>query len=338
VTTKASRISSCSFALVDMVRANCTPLTPGARRGRPAGATLQRLLGRDRAGLMITQPIEAPADVAFRHICQLGLEGTVSKRLGSRYESGLKTINPNAPALLRLQEQEWPRDSSFGLFPSRDRTACDRCRYERQMHVLWWSRSSTMFCVVSPDAPCRSEAIMQLHQQAVGGLILRNLSDVPSLARKSSASPADHFRVELLYRRGRRVELTPIGKDFFGHEEEAIQLLCAAQAREIGSLNIGALRPPDAMEISARLLKRHSNLNIAVTLGASSDILNGLRVAKAARGSGSRACRRTDEFTVLVLLGDTGRECSGTLARTMPRSEVTAATASTGVSTGGGAS
>jgi len=93
----------------------------------------------------------------------------------------------------------------------------------------------------------------------------------------------DHFRVELFHRRGRRVELTPIGKllltiteGLFGYEEEAIQLLRAAQAREIGSLNIGALRPPDAMEISARLLKRHPNLKIAVTIGASSDILNGL--------------------------------------------------------------
>jgi len=75
-------------------------------------ATLQQLLGKDRAGLLISQPIDAPAEVAFQHICQLGLEGIVSKRLGSKYESGrssmwLKTINPNAPAVVRLLEEDW---------------------------------------------------------------------------------------------------------------------------------------------------------------------------------------------------------------------------------------
>src|SRR5262245_48918586 len=60
---------------------------------------LTRLLGKDRAGLLISQPIDAPADVAFKHVCQLGLEGIVSKKLGSRYEAGrsrlwLKAINP----------------------------------------------------------------------------------------------------------------------------------------------------------------------------------------------------------------------------------------------------
>jgi bifunctional non-homologous end joining protein LigD len=48
----------------------------------------------------------------FRHACQLGLEGIVSKRLGSRYTSGrtrdwLKFKNPAAPAVKREAEQEW---------------------------------------------------------------------------------------------------------------------------------------------------------------------------------------------------------------------------------------
>jgi bifunctional non-homologous end joining protein LigD len=84
-------------------------------RGEPIEArkhALTRLLRKDRAGLLISQPIDAPADVAFKHICQLGLEGIVSKKLGSRYESGrsslwLKTINPNAPALQRLEQEDW---------------------------------------------------------------------------------------------------------------------------------------------------------------------------------------------------------------------------------------
>jgi hypothetical protein len=63
---------------------------------------------------LISHPIEATADVAFKHICQLGLEGIVSKKIGSRYESGrsslwLKTLNPNAPALQRLEQEELAR-------------------------------------------------------------------------------------------------------------------------------------------------------------------------------------------------------------------------------------
>ena len=84
-------------------------------RGQPIEtrkAALKQLLGKDRAGLLISQPIDAPADSAFQHICQLGLEGIVSKKLGSKYESGrsslwLKTINPNAPALQRLEQDNW---------------------------------------------------------------------------------------------------------------------------------------------------------------------------------------------------------------------------------------
>jgi bifunctional non-homologous end joining protein LigD len=84
-------------------------------RGEPIEVrkdTLNRLLGSDSAGLLISQPIDAPADVAFHHICRLGLEGIVSKKLGSKYESGrsslwLKTTNPNAPALQRLEQENW---------------------------------------------------------------------------------------------------------------------------------------------------------------------------------------------------------------------------------------
>jgi hypothetical protein len=63
----------------------------GALRDQPLFTrkhALGRLLGSDRAGLLISQSIDAPADVAFQHICRLGLEGIVSKKLGSRYEFG----------------------------------------------------------------------------------------------------------------------------------------------------------------------------------------------------------------------------------------------------------
>lgn len=93
----------------------------------------------------------------------------------------------------------------------------------------------------------------------------------------------DHFGVELFYRRGRRVELTAIGRELltiteglFGHEGEAIELLRAVRAREKGSLRIGAVRPLDAMEICARLLNEYPNLRLAVALVSAADVLQGL--------------------------------------------------------------
>ena len=49
-----------------------------------------------------------------QHGCQLGIEGLVSKRLGSRYRSGrtsdwLKFKNPEAPAVKREAEEDWGR-------------------------------------------------------------------------------------------------------------------------------------------------------------------------------------------------------------------------------------
>jgi bifunctional non-homologous end joining protein LigD len=47
-------------------------------RGKPIESrkrALTQLLGQDRAGLLTSQPIDAPADIAFQHICQLWLGG-----------------------------------------------------------------------------------------------------------------------------------------------------------------------------------------------------------------------------------------------------------------------
>jgi len=60
----------------------------------------------------LNEHIGEPADVVFRHACKLGLEGIVSKRLGSPYRSGrsrdwVKMKNPNAPAVKREAEEDW---------------------------------------------------------------------------------------------------------------------------------------------------------------------------------------------------------------------------------------
>src|SRR5262245_38975987 len=65
------------------------------------------------SGLRLNEHLEHDdGELVFRHACKLGLEGIVSKRLGSRYRSGrspdwLKMKNPHAPAVKREAEEDW---------------------------------------------------------------------------------------------------------------------------------------------------------------------------------------------------------------------------------------
>ena len=75
-------------------------------------ATLASLLRGSLAGLRLNEHLAHPGDVIFQHACKMGLEGIVSKRLGSRYRSGrskdwLKFKNPEAPAVKREAEEDW---------------------------------------------------------------------------------------------------------------------------------------------------------------------------------------------------------------------------------------
>jgi bifunctional non-homologous end joining protein LigD len=75
-------------------------------------ATLASVLRGSGAGLRLNEHFEHSGDVVFRHACKLGLEGIVSKRLGSPYISGrtshwLKFKNPAAPAVKREAEADW---------------------------------------------------------------------------------------------------------------------------------------------------------------------------------------------------------------------------------------
>jgi bifunctional non-homologous end joining protein LigD len=77
-------------------------------------ATLARLLKKAKVGLQFNDHISVSGDVVLRHACALGLEGIVSKRLGSRYVYGrsrdwLKFKNPDAPAVQRELEEDWGR-------------------------------------------------------------------------------------------------------------------------------------------------------------------------------------------------------------------------------------
>jgi len=75
---------------------------------------LIRLLAKASVGLQVNDHIAEPGDVVFRHACQLGFEGIVSKRLGSPYRSGrsrhwIKSKNPQHPAVKREAEEDWGR-------------------------------------------------------------------------------------------------------------------------------------------------------------------------------------------------------------------------------------
>src|SRR5262249_7376978 len=74
-------------------------------------ATLASLLRRSLPGLRLDEHLAHDGESVFWHACKMGLEGIVSKRLGSRYRSGrskdwLKFKNPNAPAVKRQAEEE----------------------------------------------------------------------------------------------------------------------------------------------------------------------------------------------------------------------------------------
>ena len=76
-------------------------------------ATLASILRKSRPGMHLNEHLEHPEGaVVFLHACKMGLEGIVSKRLGSHYRSGrspdwLKFKNPEAPAVKREAEEDW---------------------------------------------------------------------------------------------------------------------------------------------------------------------------------------------------------------------------------------
>ena len=84
-------------------------------------ATLASILRKSRPGVRLNEHLEHPEGaVVFQHACKMGLEGIVSKRLGSRYRSGrspdwLKFKNPEAPAVKREAEEDTP---PFSASPS----------------------------------------------------------------------------------------------------------------------------------------------------------------------------------------------------------------------------
>ena len=72
-------------------------------------AALSKLLIRSRNAIQYVEHAEGHGDKMFAAVCDLGLEGIVSKRLTAPYRSGptrswIKIKNPNAPAATRVLE------------------------------------------------------------------------------------------------------------------------------------------------------------------------------------------------------------------------------------------
>jgi bifunctional non-homologous end joining protein LigD len=78
-------------------------------------STLASIVRKARHGVRLNEHLEHHDGVTvFQHACKMGLEGIVSKRLGSRYRSGrspdwLKFKNPDAPAVKREADEDWGR-------------------------------------------------------------------------------------------------------------------------------------------------------------------------------------------------------------------------------------
>ena len=72
-------------------------------------AALQWVLRRSRVGIQYVEHAEGHGDKLFAAVCDLGLEGIVSKRITSAYKSGpskawIKVKNPKSPAATRAAD------------------------------------------------------------------------------------------------------------------------------------------------------------------------------------------------------------------------------------------
>ena len=77
-------------------------------------ATLASVQRQGRPGLRINEHLDYPGHLVFRHACKMGLEGIVSKRLGSYYRSGpdpglAQVQESGAPAVRREAEEDRER-------------------------------------------------------------------------------------------------------------------------------------------------------------------------------------------------------------------------------------
>jgi bifunctional non-homologous end joining protein LigD len=102
----------CAFDLIELDGDDLRSLAIEHRKVR-----LERILRparRSQTGITLNEHYEGDGAVIYKHVCEFGCEGIVSKRVGSPYRSGrsdhwLKIKNPMAPAVRREADENWGR-------------------------------------------------------------------------------------------------------------------------------------------------------------------------------------------------------------------------------------
>ncbi len=91
----------------------------------------------------------------------------------------------------------------------------------------------------------------------------------------------EYYQVELFHRRGRRVELTDLGKALFSLsqrimslEAEAANLLVAAGRFNSGTLKVGAVGPFHAIEMLSAFNERYPGIKLPIRTGNSREMLD----------------------------------------------------------------
>lgn len=100
-------VTLCAFDLLELDGVDLRPEPIEVRK-----RTLSGLLRHEHRGITFNRHFDMEGAIVYRHACALGCEGIVSKRLGSPYRPGrsdnwLKIKNPAAPAVRRLEEEDW---------------------------------------------------------------------------------------------------------------------------------------------------------------------------------------------------------------------------------------
>lgn len=100
----------------------------------------------------------------------------------------------------------------------------------------------------------------------------------PTLTAQIAALEQE-FSVELFYRRNRRSELTPTGRDLFAitkrlfaEEQEAREFLNSSKGLRTGRLRVGAVGPYHVTEMLAVFGQRYPGIQINVSIGNSWDV------------------------------------------------------------------
>lgn len=107
-----------------------------------------------------------------------------------------------------------------------------------------------------------------------------------------------HFRIELLHRKGRSIQLTDAGEnlfaiteDMFGHAQEAVEYLTNLRKLESGELRFGAVRPYDVMELIVALKEHRPGIKCSVEQGSSEKVIEDLNAFRSDIGIVSRSIK-----------------------------------------------